>query len=174
MRIAYLRDRNLRRGRCCENARRDQYEEQAQALPSRGEPVRLHVISRGGKLCSGCLHTSTYALKSDTVGAENRRRAPRKKTSVLGWVLWSTLRRTRGRRVRTTSLLLLLPHSLLNSRQLLQLFRSEDCLDSRAAFLPDLHYLLLLLLKAHRIVVANRLDLLVLVIHNRRDFDLLV
>ena len=70
--------------------------------------------------------------------------------------------------------LLLVVHSLLDDSQFLQLLGREHSLDLRAALLPDLHYFLLLLLHAKRVVVADSTDLLVLVLNYRGNPLLLV
>ena len=98
----------------------------------------------------------------------------RRSTLLRCGALRSRALRRRLRCVRAGSTLLLFPHSLLDGRQFLQLVRRENRLDSRRAFLADLHDLLLLLLHAHRGVVAYGADLLVLVVDNLSDFLLLI
>jgi hypothetical protein len=70
--------------------------------------------------------------------------------------------------------LLLFSRPLLDSSKFLQLLGREHCLDFGAALLPNLHYLLLLLLHGHGGVVAYNGDLFVLVVNHSGDLLLLV
>jgi hypothetical protein len=69
---------------------------------------------------------------------------------------------------------LLLPRSLLNRGKFLQLLGREHGLDLGTALLPNLHYLLLLLLHGQRVVVAHSHDLFVFVVNHGSDFLLLI
>ena len=70
--------------------------------------------------------------------------------------------------------LLLISHSLLDSSQLLQLFRRQNRLDFRAPFLPNLQDLLLLLVHRERRIIPYSGDLFVFVIHNFGDLLFLI
>jgi hypothetical protein len=77
--------------------------------------------------------------------------------------------------LRTSLLLaLLISHTLLNRRELLQLVGSENRFDLGSPRLADRQDLLLLLLEAHRVVVANGGNLFVFIIYDCSNFLLLI
>jgi hypothetical protein len=69
---------------------------------------------------------------------------------------------------------LLISHALLDRRQFLQLIGGKDRFNPWRASLTNRQDLLLLLLKAHRVVIADGRNLFILVIHYGCNLLLLV